>query len=111
MSVKTPVKPAIEITPLEEVISIDIPGLKVADPSDPKLPHLVKVLNNDTTTYDETMKVLQEATECSERQALKWTTQIDKEGSAIVFRGTLKKCTKVCSIINKVGLQTEILDS
>ena len=68
----------------------------------------VVAFNNDTNTFDEVIRVLVKATGCSTAQANNLAIEIDKQGKARVFEGSYSKCIQVSSIIESIGIQTQV---
>ena len=68
----------------------------------------VTLFNDSNHTFDEVTNQLMVAIHCDEKTAFKLAFLVDRNGSAIVFGGSVDDCVRVSSILESIGLKTEI---
>lgn len=73
------------------------------------LPFKVVVYNDDIHTFDEVIVQLIKAVGCSFEKARDYAFTIHVKGQAMVYFGDLKACLKVTSILDEIGLHTQII--
>lgn len=69
----------------------------------------VLLFNDDWHTFDEVIAQLIKALNCSYEKARALTFEVHVKGKAVVFNGELKECLRVSSILEEIGLHTQIL--
>ncbi|MGE5365076.1 MAG: ATP-dependent Clp protease adaptor ClpS [Bacteroidota bacterium] len=73
------------------------------------LPFKVVLFNDDWHTFDEVIIQLIKAVKCSFNKARDYAFEVHVKGKAIVYNGDLLPCLKVTSILEEIGLNTQIL--
>jgi len=73
------------------------------------LPFKVIIYNDDIHTFDEVINQLIKAIGCSFDKAKKFAFTIHVKGQAIVYFGDLTACLKITSVLEEIGLHTQIL--
>lgn len=71
-------------------------------------PWQVVLFNDEVHSFDEVILQLQKATGCSLERAFELTLRVHQKGKASVFFGTLEKCDRVSSILERIGLGTQV---
>ena len=74
-----------------------------------KLPFRVILYNDEIHTFDEVIIQLIKAVGCSYEKAKDFAFTVHVRGQALVFHGELTACLKVTSILEEIGLHTQIL--
>ena len=72
------------------------------------VPFRVVLFNDDVHTFDEVIVQLMKAINCSFEKARSLAFEVHVKGKAIVFFGPLTKCLKVTSVLEEIGLHTQI---
>ncbi len=73
------------------------------------LPFKVILYNDDVHTFDEVIVQLIKAIGCSFEKARDFAFTIHVKGQALVYIGDLNACLKVTSILEEIGLHTQIV--
>lgn len=73
------------------------------------LPYKVVLFNDDWHYFDEVINQLVKAIKCSYEEARAFAFEAHVKGRAVVFNGELNKCLKVTSILEEIGLHTQIV--
>lgn len=68
----------------------------------------VTLFNDNSHTFNEVTDQLMLAIQCDERTAFRLVFLVDKNGSAIVFSGSIDECVRVSNILELIGLKTSI---
>ena len=68
----------------------------------------VTLFNDSNHTFDQVTNQLMIAIHCDEKSAFKLAFLIDRNGSAVVFSGSIEECIIVSSILESIGLKTSI---
>lgn len=71
-------------------------------------PWQVVLFNDEVHTFDQVIFQLQKATGCSLERAFELTLRVHQKGKASVFFGDQEKCLGVSSILEKIGLATQV---
>lgn len=77
--------------------------------SDVGLISKVILYNDDWHTFDEVIAQLIIATKCTFEQARGFAFEVHVKGKAIVFNGSMNECLKVSSVLEEIGLHTQIV--
>ncbi|NLT51690.1 MAG: ATP-dependent Clp protease adaptor ClpS [Ignavibacteria bacterium] len=72
------------------------------------LPFNVTLFNDDIHTFNEVIDQLIKAINCSFTQARSYAFEVHVKGKAVVFKGDLQNCLKVSSILEEIGLHTQV---
>ena len=64
--------------------------------------------NNDTTRYDDVVRVLMTACQYDQRTAEGYTRKIHLEGRCVVFWGNEEKCKAICAALGHIGVKTDL---
>jgi ATP-dependent Clp protease adapter protein ClpS len=72
-------------------------------------PYKVILYNDDVHSFDEVINQIIKAIRCNFEDARSLTFEVHVKGKAIVFIGELAKCLKVSSILEEIGLHTQIV--
>jgi len=83
--------------------------VEIEETTDKKLLSSVVVFNDDWHTFDEVIYQLIKATNCNFEKARSQAFEIHTKGSCIVYRGEIKSCLKVSSILEEIALLTQII--
>lgn len=73
------------------------------------LPFKVVLYNDEIHTFDEVIVQLIKAVGCTFKQARSYAFEVHVKGKAIVYHGDLPMCLKVTSVLEEIGLNTQIL--
>ena len=73
------------------------------------LPFKVVLYNDDIHTFDEVIAQLIKAVGCSFEKARDHAFTVHVKGQALVYSGDLNACLKVTSILEEIGLHTQII--
>ncbi len=82
---------------------------QVEDETTVGLPFRVILYNDDVHTFNEVIMQLIKAIGCSYEKAKDYAFTVHVKGQAIVYHGELAGCLKVTSILEEIGLHTQIL--
>ncbi|MCS7176783.1 MAG: ATP-dependent Clp protease adaptor ClpS [Candidatus Kapabacteria bacterium] len=72
------------------------------------LPAKVILFNDDWHTFEEVILQLIKATGCSRQRAEALTWEVHTRGKAAVYEGELPQCLRVSSVLEEIGLHTQI---
>lgn len=81
---------------------------KTTDNTDTINPLNVILFNDDEHSFDEVILQIIKAIKCSESKATKIAVEAHVKGRAIVYSGEINKCLEVSSILQEIGLHTQI---
>jgi ATP-dependent Clp protease adapter protein ClpS len=87
--------------------SVDVLEL-IENSSDTFNGNTVVLYNDESHTFDEVTLQIMKAINCSEKEAFQITYMIDRSGSANVYIGEIGECIRVSSILQDIGLKTQI---
>lgn len=82
---------------------------QIEDDTSVGLPFKVILYNDDIHTFDEVIVQLIKAVGCSFKKAKDYAFTVHVKGQAIVYYGELTTCLKITSILEEIGLHTQIL--
>ena len=68
----------------------------------------VTLYNDESHTFDEVVMQVMKAIGCSEKDAFNLVYMADRNGSAHVFMGEIGECIIVSSVLQEIGLKTQI---
>ena len=68
----------------------------------------VILFNDSIHTFDEVIGQLMKAIRCSEGQAEEIANEVHSKGKAAVYEGELEECLKVSSVLEEIGLHTQV---
>lgn len=68
----------------------------------------VILFNDDWHTFDEVIDQIMKAINCSYDHAETLTLEVHHHGKSAVFEGDINECLKVSSILEEIGLHTQI---
>lgn len=101
---------------INEILSVlfqekpqDLPEPEVEDTDTSDLAFRVILYNDDWHTFDEVIVQLIKATGCTFEQARGFAFEVHVKGKAYVFNGTMQDCLRVSSILEEIGLHTQIV--
>ena len=69
----------------------------------------VFLFNDNIHTFDDVIFQLIKAINCSFEKARSFAFEVHVKGKAMVFAGTMLECLKVTSILEEIGLHTQIV--
>ncbi|MBI1931461.1 MAG: ATP-dependent Clp protease adaptor ClpS [Ignavibacteriales bacterium] len=69
----------------------------------------VFLFNDDIHTFDEVITQLIKAIHCNFEKARSLAFEVHVKGKAMVFFGEMAQCLKVSSILEEIGLHTQIV--
>lgn len=69
----------------------------------------VLLFNDDWHTFDEVINQIIKATKCSFETARSLTFEVHVKGKAVVFSGDMRECLEVSSVLQEIGLHTQIV--
>lgn len=72
------------------------------------LPSRVILFNDEIHTFDEVIGQLIKAVRCNTDRAKALTWEVHAHGKAAVFEGDMPGCIRVSSILEEIGLHTQI---
>ncbi|MCX6149732.1 MAG: ATP-dependent Clp protease adaptor ClpS [Ignavibacteriales bacterium] len=72
-------------------------------------PFLVILFNDDWHSFDEVIVQLVKAIKCSFEKARDFAFEVHVKGKAIIFNGPMQQCLKVTSVLEEIGLNTQIV--
>ncbi|GJQ63543.1 MAG: Clp protease adaptor protein ClpS [Melioribacteraceae bacterium] len=87
----------------------EVPEPEVDDTDTKDLSCRVILYNDDWHTFDEVIVQLIKATGCTFEQARGFAFEVHVKGKAYVFNGTMAECLRVSSILEEIGLHTQIV--
>lgn len=68
----------------------------------------VILFNDDWHTFDEVTNQIIKAIKCSSEQAEAITWEVHSNGKAMVYDGEMTECLRVSSVLEEIGLHTQI---
>ncbi len=71
-------------------------------------PPRVILFNDNIHTFDEVITQLVKATGCTHDRAESFAMEVHTKGKAAVFEGSVEECIRVTSILDEIGLHTQI---
>jgi len=84
----------------EDVLILDSTGTTLASK--------VILFNDDIHTFDKVISQLIKATGCSSERAEQLAMEVHSKGKAVVYEGDIPDCMRVSSILEEIGLHTQI---
>lgn len=93
----------------KELINKPIDEITESVDSNIGLSSKVLLFNDDWHTFDEVIYQLIKATQCSFEKARSYAFEVHVKGKSIVFSGQINRCIKVSSILEEIGLTTQII--
>lgn len=78
------------------------------DAVDNAFPSKVILFNDNIHTFDDVITQLIKAIGCSSERAEAYAWEVHTKGKACVFVGDIEKCLKVSSVLEEIGLHTQI---
>ncbi|HVZ80525.1 MAG TPA: ATP-dependent Clp protease adaptor ClpS [bacterium] len=91
-----------QVTPRPQQVPVTDPHTQV-DP-----PWQTILFNDEVHTFDQVILQLQKATGCSLERAFELTLRVHQKGKASVYFGTQEKCLRVSSVLEMIGLATQV---
>lgn len=73
------------------------------------IPYKVILYNDDIHSFEEVIDQLIKAIHCNFEDARTLTFEVHVKGKAVVFTGELAKCLQVSSVLEEIGLHTQIV--
>lgn len=74
-------------------------------------PWRVILYDDDWHTFEEVVRQVQKATDCSQAEALALTYRAHTAGRAVVFTGNKAECRRVAGVLREIRLQVEMDDA
>ncbi|ROL61133.1 ATP-dependent Clp protease adaptor ClpS [Bacteroidetes/Chlorobi group bacterium ChocPot_Mid] len=71
-------------------------------------PARVILFNDDWHTFEEVIEQIIKAVKCTFEEAEQKTWEVHTKGKSCVYEGDLPECLKVSSILEEIGLHTQI---
>ena len=71
-------------------------------------PNDVILFNDNTHSFDEVANQLVKAIGCSYENGLTFADEVHTKGKSRVYEGELMECLKVSSVLEEIGLHTQI---
>lgn len=71
-------------------------------------PAKVILFNDEVHTFDEVIVQIMRATGCNLTKAESLTWEVHNSGKAVVYQGELVKCMQISSVLEEIGLLTQI---
>jgi len=68
----------------------------------------VILFNDEIHTFEEVITQILKATNCTQQRAEELTWEVHSSGKACVFFGEMVECLRVSSILEEIGLHTQI---
>lgn len=65
----------------------------------------VVIIDNDTNTYEQVIRICMKALQISEQEAFQIALAVDHNGEAIVFEGTHPEAQSVADMIRTIGIE------
>ena len=99
------------LTEIEPVIAqstheVDEPEVDVIDTI--ALANKVILYNDEIHTFEEVIEQIIKAINCSQSRAEDLTWEVHSAGKACIYTGELHECLRVSSILEEIGLHTQI---
>lgn len=69
----------------------------------------VVLYNDEWHTFEQVVNQIVVAINCSEQEAFKIAYMVDRNGSAVVYKGGIEDCLRVSTILQEIQLKTEIV--
>lgn len=91
----------------EETQNVPEPETEDTDTTD--IPFIVVLFNDDWHTFDEVITQLIKAVGCTFEQARGFAFEVHVKGKAYVYTGSMQECLRVSSILEEIGLHTQII--
>ncbi|MDC1067697.1 ATP-dependent Clp protease adaptor ClpS [Candidatus Kapabacteria bacterium] len=82
--------------------------VEVLDEEQIDLSSKVILFNDDFHTFDEVTNQIIKAIKCTESAAEAITWEVHSNGKALVFDGEMSECLRVSSVLEEIGLHTQI---
>jgi ATP-dependent Clp protease adapter protein ClpS len=86
----------------------EIENPEVIDEIDVTLGSKVILFNDDWHSFEEVTQQIIKAIKCSENEAEALTWEVHSKGKAAVFSGEMHECLRVSSVLEEIGLHTQI---
>jgi len=80
----------------------------VEEIEDITFPAKVILFNDDWHTFEEVIEQIIKAVKCTFEEAEEKTWEVHSKGKSCVFEGDMPECLKVSSILEEIGLHTQI---
>ncbi|MDP4229006.1 MAG: ATP-dependent Clp protease adaptor ClpS [Bacteroidota bacterium] len=74
-----------------------------------EVPTKVVLFNDNFHTFDEVIFQVCKAINCTEEHAEKIAWEVHTQGKSLVFDGNISECLNVSSILEEIGLHTQII--
>jgi ATP-dependent Clp protease adaptor protein ClpS len=89
----------------------DLPEIEISNEEDTSNLNASRVIlyNDEWHTFDEVIVQLIKAIKCSFEKARDFAFEVHVKGKAIVYSGSMNECLKVSSILEEIGLNTQIV--
>lgn len=68
----------------------------------------VVIIDNDTNTYEQVIRICMKALQISELEAFHIALAVDHNGEAIVFEGTRAEAEAIANIIRTIGIEVQV---
>jgi len=81
---------------------------EVIDEIDVTLGSKVILFNDEIHSFEEVTQQIIKAIKCSENEAEAYTWEVHSKGKACVFTGEMHECLRVSSVLEEIGLHTQI---
>ena len=86
----------------------EIEDPEVIDEIDVTLGSKVILFNDEIHSFEEVTQQIIKAIKCSENEAEAYTWEVHSKGKACVFSGEMHECLRVSSVLEEIGLHTQI---
>jgi ATP-dependent Clp protease adaptor protein ClpS len=73
-----------------------------------EVPVKVLLFNDNIHTFDEVIGQVCKAIDCSEPHAEKVAWEVHTKGKSLVFDGDISQCLRVSSVLEEIGLHTQV---
>ncbi len=73
-----------------------------------EVPIRVLLFNDNFHTFEEVIAQVCKAIACSEQHAEKIAMEVHTKGRSLVFDGDISECLKVSSVLEEIGLHTQV---
>lgn len=90
------------------VSTLELESPEVTDDIGIGLGNRVILFNDEIHSFDEVIEQLLKAIECSRQRAEDLAVEVDSKGKACVYDGEISDCLRVSSILEEIGLHTQI---
>jgi len=87
----------------------EFPEPEIDDTGTSDIAFRVVLFNDDWHTFEEVIFQLIKATGCTFEQARGFAFEVHVKGKAYVFTGSMQECLRVSSILEEIGLHTQII--